>query len=622
MSIENPNFLKKKYDLHASEEVESAAERTERLTGEKVPVSSEARIQNYLDRFKEITERTDSGERERGLEALKRVLHKQFVIRAEEIPEGYYENQRRLAREQGHGDIEISPEMRKQLAEVVVTDQKTTLNNWVDYLASPHAPYPDWLKYYAFRSMLGLSTFDKEKHEFGKRGKGTTAPFPDLNREALAYVLDAIEKKYDKKIPQLDALEAPEREQFMKLLQSENFGKLYAWAIEKVTPAQPDQLTITEGKWVKYSQNSDHMPLVESLQGHGTGWCTAGESTAEAQLKNGDFYVYYSHDANGQPTIPRAAIRMEGENIAEVRGIAAEQNLDSYIGEVVESKLIDFGKEGEAYQKKSADMRQLTALEKKTKQGEKLTKDELTFLYEIESPIEGFGYQRDPRIDELRAQRNAREDAPLLLNCASEEIAWSKEEINENTKAYIGPLFPGIFTQLQHMEHIYTAFPENPIRFSSIAIGTLSKEQLRLELENQGFKISISANDLLQTQEFTINPTKEKLDLVHLSVADLGFKEGARYDAICARALELGLELCPAEVGPQLRLQYLNQPRGEWVVVAMEAIRSSDGYLSVFRVVHGHDGRWLHSLSGYPDNFYVAGFQFVFRLPRKQSSAT
>ncbi len=130
----------------------------------------------------------------------------------------------------------------------------------------------------------------KEKKAYPQRSKGTTKPFPDLNREALAYVLDAVEKKYQ------DQRKDENDPEFEKLLQGENFPKLYAWAIEKVTPANPEQLIATKGSWVKYNQGSDHMPLVQSLQGHGTGWCTAGESTAEIQLKGGDFYVYYSFD--------------------------------------------------------------------------------------------------------------------------------------------------------------------------------------------------------------------------------------------------------------------------------------------------------------------------------------
>lgn len=90
-----------------------------------------------------------------------------------------------------------------------------------------------------------------------------------------------------------------------KLIESENFGKLYAYAIEKVVPTEESELSITEGEWVKYDKNSDHMPLVASLQGYTTGWCTAGESTAEAQIKGGDFHVYYSKDKEGNNTIPK-----------------------------------------------------------------------------------------------------------------------------------------------------------------------------------------------------------------------------------------------------------------------------------------------------------------------------
>jgi hypothetical protein len=37
--------------------------------------------------------------------------------------------------------------------------------------------------------------YDKEKHKFNNRDKGTVAPFADLDREALAYVIDVIVKK-------------------------------------------------------------------------------------------------------------------------------------------------------------------------------------------------------------------------------------------------------------------------------------------------------------------------------------------------------------------------------------------------------------------------------------------
>ena len=148
--------------------------------------------------------------------------------------------------------------MRAQLAEVIIADQESSLDSWVDYLGSQDAAYPDWLKYWAFRSAAGIGKYDKEQKQFAKRElKKTVAPFPDINREALAYVLDAIEKKYAKGQIAFENLGEEEKVEFGKLLQSENFAKLYAFAIEKVTPTSQEQITITEGKWVKYDQGSN-----------------------------------------------------------------------------------------------------------------------------------------------------------------------------------------------------------------------------------------------------------------------------------------------------------------------------------------------------------------------------
>ncbi|MBI3589729.1 MAG: hypothetical protein HY093_04960 [Candidatus Liptonbacteria bacterium] len=613
MSMGNLEFLKQKYDLHNAEEVESAAKRTEEKTGEKISQDPEERIQNYLNRFQEILDRKDPEKRERGIEALKRILYDKFVIKPEEIPEGYFDNQRRIAREQGHGEVEITDETRGQLTEVIIADQQSSLDTWVDYLSSPDATYPDWLKYYATRSVLGMGEYDKAKKQFTKRSKGTTKPFPDLNREALAYVLDAIEKKHKGEKISLVALEAEDKEKFSKLIQSENFAKLYAWAIEKVTPASVDQLSVTLGKWMKYDQNSDHMPLVESLQGHGTGWCTAGESTAETQLKGGDFYVYYSLDRDGKPTIPRAAIRTQEGGIAEVRGVAAEQNLDSHIGGVVQEKLKEFP-DGAQYEKKARDMKFLTAIENKVKSGRGLQKDDLVFLYEINGKIEGFGYQRDPRILELREQRNPEEDMPVVFECAREQIARRPEDINENTMAYVGKLEPGIFQKLpDNLEHIYTSFPDRKIRQEKVEIGGKSAEQLLKELKTAGIKISEYAKDMFQSPEFVSGKNSEEATLIRLTVADLGFTGYTRTDRIYERAKELGLELCPAEVGPHYRLKYQNQPLGEWIYIGMKQISDSDGPTHVSELGRFEDGLWLDDDWAGPAHGWSPEDEGVFR---------
>lgn len=626
--MKNPTFLKNKYDLHNAPEVQSAVKRTEKRTGEKLAQDPESRIQNYLDRFKEIIEREDIDKKERGIEALKRILYNKFVIKEQDIPQGFFENQRRLAREQGHGDIEITDEMKEQLTEVVITDQKSSLDNWIDYFSSKDAIYPDWLKYYAFRSMLNLGEYDKEKKKFTKRSKGTTKPFPDLNREALAYVLDAIEKK------QTGAKDESTEEQFKQILQGENFAKLYAWAIDKVTPVTQEALSKVEGKWIKYDQNSDHIPLVQSLQGHGTGWCTAGESTAKSQLAGGDFYVYYSYDEDKNPTIPRAAIRMQDNQIAEVRGVAPEQNLDPYINDVVKEKLTEFP-DSKAYENKVDNMKLLTEIDKKTKNNQQLNKQDLIFLYEIEDNIQGFGYQKDPRIKEIRDLRNPEQDAPIVFECQPENIAHNQEEINENTKAYIGKLFPGIFNLIEeyNIEHICTSFPENKINRIEMELGNQTKQELVKELEQREqlekqdkdkIYISDSAKSMLKNEDFFILEKKEQQKFIKLKVQDLGFKNNTTTEQIYERAKELGLDLCPPETGPKIRLNYekifkKEQPLGEYFRIAMKQISDSNGDPSVFLVNRYDDGKsWLYGSWVRPDDGWSPSdrlFVFSFRKP-------
>ncbi len=614
-------LLKKKYNLHKAPEVDAAASRHEGRTGERVPQNPLDRIQNYLNRFHEITDREDPKDREHGMDAIKRLLHRKYVIKPDEIPESYWENQRRIIRERGQGaDLEQVDweELKRQNTEAVVADQTSSLDKWIDYLSSPDAPYSDGLKYWTLRSVLSMGEFDKEKKMYPQRSKGTTKPFPDLNREALAYVLDAVNKKYTGQQIDLSTLETQEAEQFEKLLQGENFPKLYAWAIEKVTPADAEGLTNTQGQWIRFNQGEDHMPLVTSLQGHGTGWCTAGESTAQAQLQEGDFYVYYSNDRDIKPTIPRVAIRMEGSGIAEVRGIAPEQNLDPYVAPIVEQKLEEFP-DGKAYQKKVADMKRLTQIDHKTQKGEPLDAADLTFLYEVDCHIQGFGYSRDPRIEELRSQRNPEEDMPVVFACEPSQIAHTPSEIRPDTKAYVGPLALGVFDRLQEhqIEHVYTSFPEGKIRRQEVEIGGKTKEQLKLELEQAGVEVTSYAQDMMRSPDFTTLPVAQMLPTVRLKVGDLGFSNYATTDQLYKKAQELGLDLCPAEVGPRMRLAEINQPIGDYYWIAIKQLADSRGNPGVFLVERDESAPWLGGGWARPGNEWGPRRGFVFSLRKK-----
>lgn len=630
--MEKNDFLSKKYpDLPGSKPVERAVQKKIQ-EGEKGSQTKEGLVEAYLDRLEEFFKTPEKFNR------LKYKILEKYVTKYEEIPESYWKLQERIIRKRGEGGDwaeateEQKEELKKQNAERVLSDQRASLEQWIDYFASPDSEYISKnLKYWILRNVIGLQEYDKEKKEFSRRSKGTIKQFPDINYEALAYVVDVIVKKLeDKKIEFEHDIQSDEREAFQKFLAKEDFTKLYAWANDLMNPIPDHLLPVTEGRWMKYEQDSDSHEIVKTIRGKGTGWCTAGENTAKTQLQGGDFYIYYSLDDNGEPTLPRLAIRMEENKVAEVRGVAYKQNIDPYIVPVLETKLKNFGQEGEAYKKKSADMNLLTEIEAKTKQNQKLTRDELVFLYEIDSKIEGFGYQRDPRIKELRDQRkaNIKEDAAIFFECSPEEVAWKQEYITEKTKAYVGELFQGIFQK--GIEHIYTSFPEGRIEKADIEIGGLTEEELEIKIENKkdeqgrNYISSSYAERMMKSPDFAASIKErlknlESINLVRLKVRDLGFTKNPTTDELYERAEEFGLELCPAETGPHLRLKYEEvfgrvQPMNEHLLIAMRQITVLEGSLHAFMVRRPSDGMWLDIAWAEPTRDWDPDDEFVFRL--------
>ena len=606
----------KSQELQTSPEVNRAVKRKEQQTGEKVPNDPTERIESYMDRLESVFLNSDEKKRERNIEMFRDKIYDAFIIKKENFPESYFELQKRIARERGQAVEEIPENVREQMMDVAIEDQRASLDAWMEYLTSDDAMYPAWFKYFVWKNITKLSQFDKERGEFKKRTDSTVAPYPDIYREPLAQIADIYLKvKEDNK-----NLKEPEiREAF-----SQKFPSLYAELISKSLAASMENREEVKGEWKKYQQgqSGDAEKLFESLEGKGTGWCTAGKSTAETQIGNGDFYVYYTNDSSGEPTQPRLAIRMEGDNkIGEVRGILPHQGVEPIMQEALDAKLKDFGTEADSYRKKSSDMKILTALENKYENDEEFNKDELVFLYQVNAPIESFGYETDPRINYLTAGRNTEEDMLVIFECTKEEIAHVPSQITKNTKAYVGQLEPGIFQKLpESLEYVYTSFPDKKIRRENLEIGGKTAEQLISEMENAGINISNYAKSILTNKkEFTPGKKAEQATLIRLSVADLGFKTSATTDQIYERAQTLGLELCPADTGPHYRLKYRNQPLNEWVRIGMKQITGSVGVPSVFVLGRRDDGLWLLNDWASPARAWNPDHGFVFRLRKSES---
>lgn len=98
-----------------------------------------------------------------------------------------------------------------------------------------------------------------------------------------------------------------------------------------------------------------------------------------------------------------------------------------------------------------------------------------------------------------------------------------------------------------------------------------------------------------------------------MSAAELGFKTGtASLADIYARAKQLGFGLAAAEVGPQLRLQYFDQPIGEFLIIGMGPIRTWKGAPVILNVANGGAGLILIGQDGSPDAQISVVSRFVF----------
>ncbi len=400
------------------------------LRASNVSDKKRERLLKYFERLEELHNRVSETRSVNGEKLLKSFYYDLYVIKPENIPDAYFQNQVRLARERGYGNIELTEEDKRRMTEEVIDDQKKSLDKWIEYFLydEESKSYKMWEKYWVFQGLQNLGKYDKETGKFSKRDKSTVYPFPPVEREYIFTTLKLMEdflkdKKGDEDIKQA--------------LSTGNFKLLYEYVIRQSFLKGEHQGNSTDGKWIKYEQGSDYNILRNSLQGYYTGWCTAaGENFAKDQLAGGDFYVYYSLDKNGEAKVPRIAIRMDGKDkIGEIRGIADNQNMEPEMMPILEEKLKEFPNR-DKYLKKEHDMKLLTLIDKKVNNNIELTLDELKFLYEIDDQIKGFGYEEDPRIKEIKRKRKKRRDYSLIFNVKEEEVALFKEEWLNNPEKF------------------------------------------------------------------------------------------------------------------------------------------------------------------------------------------
>ena len=348
----------------------------------------------------------------------------------EDIPDSYWKQQEQILRDNGQGR-ELSRREKEILAEDLIEKQRQSITSWTNYLSDKNCPYPLWFKVYAFDGVSKMGLINKETKEFEKRDKSTVASFPTLNPEVLAKVYRNINEFYavDKKAW---LAQHPDDAKLESLVKSGNFPKLYAKELFETktiikTPEKPEDI---EGDWFTY-QLGDEDELAKTAEG--TGWCIADPNVAHNYLSYGNyagndndweedednpeednqnsskakfiiFRLKAPNSPDGYSTNGVASIRLDPDGkVAEVSGLDSGQALEDSLVQTVKEKVLSLPG-GKEFLQKFEDKQTLIKLDHKLQNGEDLTKEELSFLYELDRPIATLDTynDEDPRITELK----------------------------------------------------------------------------------------------------------------------------------------------------------------------------------------------------------------------------
>ncbi|NQV90333.1 hypothetical protein HQ487_02900 [Candidatus Uhrbacteria bacterium] len=369
------------------------------------------------------------------------------------LVEGLYESERDIAQRRGMdlgplGD-RFSPDLEKKYKQKLFEkreEQEHSLTAWLDYFESPDSSsYPTWFKYYVLKSLGKMGKRDRDHGTYSKRSASTLDPFPSIFRGSLAQVLDVIQKQMEGTLVPAETADTALSEQTSaddmatqtsrevlqeldRLAKKGDFPKLYAhFQNETERIRRENKEAGTKGEWMHFPKDSDPREIVALLRNKGTEWCTAGLATATDQLRRGSFDIYVTYDSEGKPTVPRIAVYVIDGAISEVRGVEdTRQNLEADFIEIARTQYKQY-KGAETYEKKEADIARLAQIYER-EEGQELSVEDLRFLYEVDTPLSDFGYGKHPRVTEILAGRDVREDLSKALRCRPDQISFTSEE--------------------------------------------------------------------------------------------------------------------------------------------------------------------------------------------------
>lgn len=160
---------------------------------------------------------------------------------------------------------------------------------------------------------------------------------------------------------------------------------------------------------------------------------------------------------------------------------------------------------------------------------------------------------------------------------------------------------------------------------NAVRVGGMSKPELLQALRAHNVQLNQAAETLFEDRRFKWLGQEQLIEIAHVSVADLGFGEGATYAQLTARALEMGLVECPLELGPYLRIQFLHQPEGAAgmpatqhrappgsITVASSPLDDADETPKGFYLRRIDGVLWLRGYRSWPGHIFRPEDVFVF----------
>ena len=416
MSYEGEKFLLKLYkELYNKQSVKHSSTKSD---------NKYEAVKKYIDRLEKVHIKVLEYQKSPKIDLLKKLYYDKYVIKEENITEGYMQHLDTIYFEQN--DIHMSDLQKSMQKNAIIKNQEKTLNEWLEYLTSKETQdYPTWVKYWVFQGMLTIGNHDISKGTYKRRTKNTVAPYPELDKKTLLEIMNLVIKEIKKEEINDKSLE--------ELIKNGNFPKLYILQLKNKRDKHFNKST--EGKWIKYNKGENYKELLNSIIGQSTGWCIVTEETCKYQVKNGDFYIYYTYDEEGNPTVPRLAIRMNGtDKIGEIRGVGRKQNIEQNFEDVIMKKLEEFSDSGH-FKKRVQDTKALAKIYEKYQNNIALSKDDLNFIYEVNDRVETMGLEIDPRHREMKNNDLDRKSKHL-----TEEIAIRDKKslayLDKNNSSY------------------------------------------------------------------------------------------------------------------------------------------------------------------------------------------